>query len=276
MMKRNKIFGLIVLVTFLFTYISCEKDETPDAPQLPPQEAFAMDFSDFSDNNYATEKKSMIGEEAMMSYTNYAHAFFTVAGWNTLATLSIAVPAISYAAILNTEPVYLGDNKWEWTASVDTDMASYSARLTAERISNEEFKAEMYITKESAMGFEDFKWFEGTVRYDRTHASWTLYESPDKPNELLNIEWNKDWEKEVSDITYTNVKESGAENGSYIKFEIVDETPYNARYTISHTQNTVRIEWDRETKAGHISDPGKFGDDAWRCWDETFMDAVCE
>ncbi len=269
-MKRNKIFTLLVLASLALVYTSCEKDETPDAPQLPPQEAFSMDFSDFNDENYAPEKKSM------MSYTNYAHAFLTVAGWNTVATLYIAVPAISYAAVLNTDPVYLGDNKWEWTTSVETEMADYTARLTGERISNEEYKAEMYITKESAMGFEDFKWFEGTVRYDRTHASWTLYESPANPVELLNIEWNKDWEKEVSDITYTNVKESGTELGSYIMFEIVDETPYNARYTVSHTQNTVLIEWSRETKAGRIKDPGKFGDDAWYCWDETFQDAVCE
>ncbi len=275
-MKRNKIFTLLMLASLVLVYTSCEKDKTPDAPLLPPQEAFAMDFSDFNDEKYADGKKAMSVEGSLMSYTHYAHAFLTVAGWNTMATLTIAVPVISYAAVLNTEPVYLGDNKWEWTSSVEAEPATYTARLTAERISNEEFKAEMYITKEAVMGFENFKWFEGTVRYDRTHASWTLYESPANPIELLNIEWNKDWEKEVSDISYTNVKEGGTELGSYIMFEIVDETPYNARYTISHTQNTVLIEWNRETKAGRISDPGKFGDDAWYCWDDSFQDVVCE
>ncbi|MBE0654659.1 MAG: hypothetical protein IH594_12720, partial [Bacteroidales bacterium] len=256
----------------LFTYTSCEKDE-PEAPELPPLEAFAMDFSDFSNPNYAMASK----KSATDPYYNFGYSFVTVTAWNTVATLVMAIPTATYAAALNDTPEYLGDNTWEWNFNAQVQSFSYSARLVATRISNEEFKAEMFVSSSSSVfaSFEDFKWFEGVIRYDHTHASWTLYESPSNPTALLTMEWNKDFETGLWDITYTNVKQGAAESGSYIKFEVTDDSQYDARYTISSNEGMVKIEWNRETKAGRVMSPIFFEDSLWRCWNALLQNTEC-
>lgn len=271
-MKYHNIFSLLLLLSVLFTYTSCEKDE-PEAPELPPLEAFVMDFSDFDNPNYAgTAKKSMIDP-----YRNFGYSFVTVTAWNTVATIVMAIPTATYAAALSDSPEYLGDNTWEWNFNVQVQSFSYSARLVASRISNEEFKAEMFVSSSSSVfaSFEDFKWFEGVIRYDHTHASWTLYESPANPSALLTMEWNKNYETGLWDITYTNVKQGAVENGSYIKFAVTDDEQFNARYAISTAEGMVKIEWNRETKAGRVMSPVFFKDSLWHCWNGMLQDTEC-
>lgn len=278
-MKNHIIFTLILLISAMFIITSCEKDEVPDPPQLPPKEALVMEFSDFNDPNYAgaIQKSLSVDEGLVVTYENYGHAFITVAVWNTLAGITMAVPAITYAAALQEEPVYLGDGEWKWEFSVDSGtLETFSAKLVAKRISNDEFKAEMYISKTGLNDFTDFKWFEGIVRYDRTHAEWMLYESAENPVELLSIEWNKDWETHVSDITYTNVKTGAEENGSFIMFEKMADGEFDCRYTVTTSNKEVIIDWDSVSKAGHIKDSQKYGDDLWHCWNELLQDIDCE
>ena len=182
------------------------------------------------------------------------------------------VPVAAYLACLDQTPVYLGDNSWQWSATWG-GAVSYSARLVTTRISNEEFNAEMYISKTGS--YTDFKWFEGTVRYDRTHAEWTMYESPLNNPPWLNIEWNMDWEQGLSDITYTIVQ-NGEEYGSYITFGITDNPDYDAFYTISYSQKETAIKWNLSTKNGRVMDEVNFGDADWHCWDELLLDVQCD
>ena len=275
-MKLNKIFSLFLISTILFTYTSCEKDENPTTPQLPPIEAFAMDFSDFNNPDYAGEMKKS-SNSLIDPYRNFGHSFFTVKAWNTIASLIMAIPTATYAAALNETPEYLGDNSWEWKFDVQVHSFSYSARLITKRISNEEFRAEMFVSASSSVfeSFQDFKWFEGIIRYDLTHAEWTLYESPANNVALLSMEWNKDFETGLWDITYTNVKAGSEENGSYIRFELTDDEQYDARYTVSTTEGLAKIEWNRESKAGRVMNESFYGDTLWHCWNEMLQDTEC-
>ncbi len=271
MQKLNSFFIIILMLSALIIS-SCEKDETPEIPALPPVDALVMDFSDFTEN--PGEKKSLI-EMPGATYQNFVHGLANVTVWNIVVTVTMAVPTASYIAAFDNQPEYMGDNTWKWEYSVNSGAATYTAMLMTSRISNDEFKAEMYISKDGIGAFTEFKWFEGTIRYDRTHAIWTLFESPAVPNELLEIEWNKNWEEETSDISYTNIKSGDPENGSFIKYEITNDTDFDAMYTISTAANLVNIEWNLETKAGRISDPLKFGDNDWRCWNELLEDIDC-
>lgn len=270
-MKIFNNLSLISLISLTLLISSCEKDETPSQPDLPPQDAFIMDFSDFQ--NTPGEKKTL---ESTMSYQNFGQALANVAWWNTIVSVSMAVPAATYVAVLNDTAEYQGDNVWEWDLTVNVGSYDYTARLTTSRINNEEFSAEMYISLDGLSAFTEFKWFEGIIRYDRTHALWTLYESASNPVEIVEIEWNMDWEEEISDITYTYIKPDDPENGSYIKYEITNNSDYDARYTISGSEDTVNIEWSRETKAGRIKNLSTFGDELWHCWNELLEDVDCE
>lgn len=235
-----------------------------------------MDFADFQED--PALKKAIINPENQLptSYVNYGHGLFNVGLWNSVVTVTMAVPVAAYIEALKHTPVYLGDNSWKWEYSVVVGENTYLAKLLASRISNEEFKAEMYISNNGMGGYSDFKWFEGIIRYDRTHAIWSLNESADNPAEWLEIEWNMDWEKEVSDITYTITKAGDDEYGSFINYAITDNAIFDAAYTVSGSSNTINIEWNRTTYAGRIKDPVKFSDEAWHCWNNLLEDIDCE
>jgi hypothetical protein len=268
--RQLSIISVGILSIVLIT-TGCSKDEVGEPPELSPMESFQMDFSYFNDPS-----DTLGGEKSLSQYHNWGSAFATVSAWKAFVTLGMAVPVASYTEALKQEAVYLGENRWEWTYDVTVKMISYSARLIAERISNDEFTASMYITRSGAGGFNEFKWFEGTIRYDHTHASWTIYENPEDPAALVNIDWNRDWEAETADITYTNVREGNSEYGSFISFSVDPDRDYDAAYTISISRGETFIEWNRSTKAGRIKSQERFGDDLWRCWNGQLQNIDCQ
>ena len=255
--------AMAVLMALVAT--SCNKDDD-GVPLMPPIESFRMDFSDFTDFPDTTESK-----KSASSYRHFTYSFVTVGVWNIITTVTLAIPVAVYLESFNHTPEFLGDDTWQWTYSVDT----YTARLVATRISNEEFSAEMFISKTGAEAFEDFKWFEGTVRYDHTHASWKLYESPANNVQWLDIDWTKDWEAGTSEITYTIVKAGSEELGSYITYGITDDPEYDAFYTVFSASHEVNIQYNTGTKAGRVKSPEYFGDPDWHCWNEQFQDTDC-
>lgn len=245
---------------------SCNKDDKDEIPEMPPIESFRMDFSDFTVFPDTTDsKKSLAG------YRHFTYSFVTVGVWNLVTTVTLAIPVAVYLESFNHTPEFLGENTWQWTYSVDT----YTARLVTTRISNEEFTAEMFISHTGEQAFEDFKWFEGTVRYDHTQANWKLYESPANHVQWLDIAWTRDWEAGTSEITYTNVKAGSEEFGSYITYGIVEDPDYNAFYRVVTASNEVNIEFNTDTKAGRVKSPAHYGNGNWHCWNEQFQDTDC-
>lgn len=266
-MKQKTIISMMavaVMIALLAT--SCTKDEENGAPEMPPIESFQMDFGDFTDFPDTTDNL-----KSEHTYQHFAYSYVTVGVWNVITAVALAVPVAVYLESFKHTPEFLGDDAWQWTYSVDT----YTAKLVATRISNEEFTAEMIISKTGVGAFEEFKWFEGTVRYNHTHASWKLYESPANNVQWLDIEWTKDWEADTSAITYTNVKAGSEEFGSYITYGIVDDPDYNAFYTLSGATNEVNIKYNTESKAGRVKSPLDFGDSDWHCWTDLFQDIDC-
>jgi hypothetical protein len=264
-MKEKTIISwmaIAVMITLLAT--SCSKNDKDGAPALPPIESFQMDFSDFKEFPDTTLK-------SLSAYEHFTYSYVTVGVWNVITTIALAVPVAVYLESFNHTPEFLGDDTWQWTYSVDT----YTARLLATRTSNEKFTAEMFVSKTGAGAFEDFKWFEGNIRYDHTHASWQLYESPDNNVQWLDIEWTKDWDAGTSQITYTNVKAGTKEFGGYITYGITDDADYDAFYTLYSVEQEVNIKFNTETKAGRVKAPAYFEDGDWHCWNEQFQDTDC-
>jgi hypothetical protein len=267
-MKRTATFFITAAIAAAIILGGCKKDEQETAPELPPIESLLMDFGDFEDPSYA--KKSVT------EYNNWGIAVSNVAVWNMFISLGTAIPVTAYAQLLKQQPVYLGDNSWEWSHDLTVSTMSFGISLVTERISNEEFTATMYVSYDGQGGFEEFKWLEGTVRYDHTKAVWTLYENPVNPSALVEMTWNRNREADTGDITYTNVKAGASENGNSISYSYDPERLYDSRYSISIASGNIEIEWDKETKAGRIKHPGKFGSDLWYCWDANLQNAVCD
>jgi hypothetical protein len=272
-MKPMKIFSATLLIAILIAALffpGCKKDEDPAAPGLPSMELMMLDFSNFSDpSDTLNPTKSNAG------YYNWGAAFLQASFWNTFITVGTAIPVASYIKALSQTPVYLGDNRWEWKYDIVAENKGFNVSLITERISNEEFTATMYVSLDAFGGFADFKLFDGTVRYDHTQATWTLYENPLFPTPLLRVEWNRDWEAGTGDLTYTNIRPGSNETGSFIHYSFDQDQEYDAAFTISFKSGTSVIEWNRETRAGRIMNSSIFGDDQWHCWNSNLQNIDC-
>ncbi|MBK9359333.1 MAG: hypothetical protein IPN08_18490 [Bacteroidales bacterium] len=52
---------------------------------------------------------------------------------------------------------------------------------------------------------------------------------------------------------------------------------YNRFYEIYNhaADNLTDIEWNAESRVGHVKDAIHFGDALWHCWDTNLMDTTC-
>jgi hypothetical protein len=272
-MKKHFNFRCVVAISLtlsiLFTGTSCDKEPVQDRPELPPMESLFIDFSDFSEQ--PVSKKSTAA-----SYDNFLHAYLSVFFWNVATTVKLALPVVAYGYALEQDAEYLGDNTWEWSFDFPFGDKEYTATLTGIRLNNDEFSMDMVISPVDAPE-EGVKWFDGVVRYDHTFASWNLYKQGSV--KVIEAEWNKDYETEAADITYTYVEEGHEQEGSYIMFQYKPGEIYDAAYTISLADGEVFIQWNTETKEGRVKDFNKYEDNEWHCWDTLdagLADKVCE
>lgn len=258
-----------VLVMLALLASSCDKEKVENRPDLPLGEALIMDFSDFDEQPVQT--KGIVS-----TYDNFIHACTTLGFWHTATTVTMALPVYAYFSIqsLSSNPEYLGDNRWRWSAEYQFQNLNYKATLTAERLNNQEFSLEMKIGL-AAMPGQGVVWFDGIIRYDHTHAEWNLYRNDSGHSKVLEVVWNKDYETGESDLTYTYVEPSQDETGSYITMGKLPGHAYDAYYTVSLSTGMINIEWDMATKAGRVKDPVYFGDTLWHCWNDMLEDIVC-
>ena len=265
--KLSAVFLMTALV--LFTVTSCDKEPVENRPDLPPVESLVMDFSAFNSPPGAMKSSDQ-------SHVNFVYSYTTISFWSASAVLVSAVPVAAYAHALTQTAEYLGENTWEWAFDFTWDNQDYVATLTAARINNEEFSIEMVIALEAAPE-DGTLWFDGVARYDHTSADWTLYK--DGTTAVLEIAWNKDFETEEADLTYTFTEPEQEETGSYIKWECRPEEAYDAAYTISMSTGMVNIEWNKLSIEGRVKSPAYFEDENWHCWDSYangLVDIACE
>jgi hypothetical protein len=271
-MKRylnvQRLVAVVLSVSMLYAITSCDKEPVSERPELPPLESLVMDFSDFSQQPGGVK-------DTEVTYENFLHAYFSVVFWNIASVTTLAVPIAAYTHAFQQEPEYLGDHTWEWSFEFSLGSGSYTATLTGVRINNEEFSMEMVIAS-SAAPEQGMKWFDGVVRYDHTHASWNLF--GEGGVKMLEAEWNKDFETEAGDLTYTYVEPDREETGSYIMVSYMPDAVYDASYTISLANGETLIEWNTTTLEGRVKDLAAFGDSEWHCWDSAangLADMIC-
>jgi hypothetical protein len=249
---------------FVLVFASCEKADEP--MDLPPAESLSIDWDAFPQSNTKSS--------GILAAGNWVYSTATVFIWNVTVAGNILIPTVAYSAAFNYTPVYLGDNSWEWSYSVPVNGKTINASLIGTRLNNETFSMEMTLSEEG--GFQNFRWFEGVIRYDHTEASWTLSHSPGDEVEYLRIDYSKDYDAGVSNIRYTVIDPLNELYNAYIDFGIDPDLDLDAHYNVSKSEgSTTYIEWNRTTKAGHVKDQQHFGDDLWHCWDGLLQDVDC-
>jgi hypothetical protein len=150
---------------------------------------------------------------------------------------------------------------------------NHSAELHALAV-NGDIQWDMYVTKDGF--YENFNWFSGTSNLVGTAGTWTLNNSPNDSQPLLEIEWTRTEETDTGNIRYTNIIPGDPENGAYIYYGTTDGD-LDAFYDIysANENRMINVEWNRTTRQGRVKDANHFGDDQWRCWNTEQKDTDC-
>jgi len=244
-------FVLVGIIVLSISFTSCETEEEPIPIDLPPISSLKIDLNEFPSNNTKSVE---------LAAWNWLHASLTAFAWNAVLAVNVAIPVAAYVEAFNHAPVYLGDHSWEWSYSVIVGAETYETRLLGKRLDNETFSMEMNLSQLG--GFQDFKWFEGEIRYDHTAATWMISHSPDIRTEYLEIAYEKDFAlsllSQEQDALYeveealkrieNNVYGICEMSGEQIPVERLKAIPF-ARYTVECQQkfeqeNFARNRWD--------------------------------
>ena len=283
-MKNNKFFGFLLAFLLIFQ-LSCDNSDDSgsesQALELPPFETMAFDFETFTDNPQSG--KATVEKGAPNG--NWVFSRLVVGVWNTAVFTTLAVPVASFQAAFAHDPEVIGDLAWQWTYSVDGFTSEYTARLTG-AIDGDNVYWEMYVTKAGVDPFDEFLWFTGVSALDGNSGYWLLNESPERPNAMLRIDWERTGE-EVGSIRYTWVRELDANENddlfrdSYLEYGLQegDYDAYIDAYAFDEQIEdftTVRIEWNRSDYFGRVRAPLYFQDEEWHCWDAMGEDSLCE
>jgi len=273
MLKKTNfiVLGIFIL---LFTLTACKKNSTDtgdedQTPVLPPQNTLTMDFSEFSSAPLAKKASDV-------TTSNWAHAAEIITIWGTMVNLPLVLPTTAYAYLLTQEPVKEENGSWKWTKNFTLDMQKFTADLYCSK-GLAGWNWEFDLTEEQV--YENFKWFTGKSLFNGSAGSWNFYYDPTTPKGFIEVKWAIDKKDSTFKITYI-LKDSSNESlgaGSFIEFETLTDTTYNAHFVVYTKSNdqTVEIYWNRQTRAGRIKDPVYYEDTNWRCWDEYRQDINC-
>jgi hypothetical protein len=267
----------LVIVLLLFSIVvSCEKDDSEGiAPELPPVETMAIDFTKFGSANKSTSQLR----------SNWLYAAKTVGVWNVIIGTTFAVPVAAFKLAINHQPEKLNNLTWQWQYTVDGFTSQYSARLTG-KLETAHVKWEMYVAKEGVDSFEEFLWFEGTSNTDGKSGQWILHHSSAFPEETIQIDWKKE-DVVVGEIMYTYIRELNNQRqadefkGSTLTYGLQD-APFDIYVNVhafnsqSQTFNDSYIEWNKTSYAGHVKAEHYFNNTSWYCWDTQGYDTDCD
>jgi hypothetical protein len=234
-MKRMKNISWLFLINALIIVLiisSCSNEEpnapTGDSPDIPPQSTFIMDFSEFPDTASPISLGKILSPDTLQR-TNWGWAAFHVGFWNTLLTITLAVPVAAFAEAFNHEPVQQPDGSWLWSYSVPVGSIIHTAKLYGKTVADG-VEWRMLLTKQGF--YEDFEWYTGFSNLPLTEGNWTLNKDPNDPDPFLFIEWNRNAQQNTADIKYTNIVPGDPANGSYIFYGKTNDEPYNRFYDI--------------------------------------------
>ena len=265
-MKSNlRLSGIIVLLILLS---SCSDKNTTEpenrAPTLPPKTSMVMGFDQFPDSSSGINLP-----KTAATYSNWGWAAFNVGVWNSVLTLTLAVPAAAFFESFNHQPVLQPDGSWLWAYDVTVSGSVYHAKLFGST-STEGIQWRMVLSREG--GFTDFEWFTGLSNLPATEGSWMLNKDPENQTSFLTIDWTRNPQDSTGTIKYMEV-----DSGGFIYYGKTTEFPYDAFYQIFNAENNneTNIKWNLENSNGRVQDEMHFGNNYWHCWDENLQDIDC-
>lgn len=260
-----------------------------DAPEVPPVYTFVPDFGEIGSTESPASAVVPLADPMIKSLPaadtnalpqagciidNYAHASLQVGFWNLALTVTLAVPAWSFAEAFNHDPVQQEDGSWVWSYSATIKGVLHTAELRGAFV-DDTVQWRMKITKNGF--YEDFLWYSGVSNLPATSGTWTIKKSPepDENYDWIDIHWHRDVSNETWQVQYMNIHAGDDNEGGFIEYGVVDDDTYDAFYDIYNAaqENLVEIEINRNSSLGRVTNPGHFDDEDWHYWDENHCDS---
>ena len=271
MKRTGAIFlGAIIALTAILSSCSDDSEDHGTPPELPPSSSMSVNLGNFPQNGGGRV-------DATDGSGNYAFAALNVGIWQTIIGASIIIPAAAFEAATDQSFQYSeSEGKWISEYSVNAGGQAIDAELLAE-VTGETVIWEMYLSVDGQ--FDRFLWFSGESRVDNSGGEWVLYASPQRPVEVLTIDWDR-VEGDAVNSLFTLVDADNSKSSSYIEYGLTTEAGFSHFYDVSISDSEgddydMFIYFDEETKVGKVKSNAYFGDDNWRCWDDTFEDTDC-
>ena len=252
------------LMAIVFLGYSCSSDDDKvnpgTAPELPPVSSMQMDFSQF-DNNPNNGGREMSG--------NWQTAAFHVGVWNTVLTVNMLMPVISFKAAVSQQASYDADRGlWVWSFDHDVLGKKYGFELTGQVLADG-VAWKMYVSLDNS--FEDVLWYSGFMSADGSEGYWLLNKDADNTSQYLRIDWKVESE-ETAYLKYTNVDSSSDNYEAYIEYGKMAAGDYTRYYNIvGGDGSAIMIEWNHTSGIGRYNVDGN----AYVCWNESFDDVEC-
>lgn len=269
--NRFQIASAFLILFLILSISACTNlnDPADNAPTIPPQNTMSLQVTEFPDTSTVNALP-----KGITTYNNWGWAAINVHYWNSILTVTLAVPVLAFSEAFNHKPVLQSDGSWLWSYNFNAGGTINTAKLYGTpNIDGVDW--EMLLTK--AGSYTDFEWFTGSSNLTATEGFWILNKDPNDPQPFIGIEWSRNESGDSAQVKYTNILPGANENGAYILYGKNSDSPYNRYYKIwsEMNSNLTDIFWNYENHFGTVSDPLHFGDFNDHCWDEMLMDTIC-
>jgi hypothetical protein len=250
-MSRALAIGAAVLLAALAA-ASCSDDETnpagpdPDTPfphAVPPAATMEMDVSD-------------LAQEGLVRPAGVCHAISAaVVGWvHANVAVRLAIPVAVFRACAASQPVYLGDSTWRWTATGGSGGQAWTGELTAV-VQQQDVETvilwEMRISG-AGHGYDRVLWFEGESDAPGRRGAWTYYDpaSASPPEDVVRCAWEwLDNPSEDRELEFENVHRGDPDLGDVLRYAIADSIASVSFHDESEDADSS-VTWDLRTGEG--------------------------
>ena len=249
---KNRCIAGILILTLLFSMVSCEKNATEPGknspPPLPPTESMEMNLSLFN-----SQPNNLLAKSAL-SKNNFLAAFGRVFIINTVVRVAAIVPTAIFIAAAQQQTQLQEDGKFHWIYTVTNESENFVADLAGWiDESASEIVWEMYVSSTTHNPvLNKFLWYEGRVKIGNKEGWWLFYDdkSPDSPVEVLKIDWQVP-DKDHSHLILTNVKQASPDVGDTLTYIKNDKENFLYFFDASKNENN-EIFWNTQTGIGYI------------------------
>lgn len=203
---------------------------------------------------------------------HFNNAALRVFAAQVVTVVGLAVPVATFAAAANNTPTFESDGLWHWQFSAVDGGETFVAHLSGS-VQGSDVVWNMAITAPNLdPPLEDFVWFGGRGRVDRTSGTWTFNDAsmPASSAGLLRIDW-----------THTSATNHGWEattlGGDGVGDVFTADVDGNDRmlvYFDASESTTVEIYWNAADGSGYLIAPGYNGG-VQACWDSNQDDVAC-